>query len=319
MQKITGFEWLKKWIKDLEVTNSRFKDEIQHILSIKPDVYNEFKEWTPLKLILLNYMLNVCTTIVKNKSFFKKSYYVDLFAGSGINKIKGTDDYLIGSSLIASLNHSDNYSEMIFCDKEFSFSDALDLRLKILKKNNLNVIKKEYTLCLENILKKVSSREVYSFFFIDPNCMEFYWKDMKKVLQVRSDIIFTFMSSEIFRAVGLANKEIGEGLGLTNFFGDESWKTATDIEDLVQIYKKNILKERLEAPIRIIKIKSTQFNFCYHLFFITNKTRGENRWLRAIDDKVKKEIESNSDKSVEMALNIVKKRQSELSQFQHFN
>lgn len=122
------------------------------------------------------------------------------------------------------------------------------------------------------------------------------------------------MSSEIFRAVGLANTGIGEGEGLTKFFGDESWKAANDTDDLIEIYKKNILKERPEAPIRTIKIKSEQFNFCYHMFFITNKTKGDNQWLRAID-KVKKEIEKNSDKLVKMALNIVKKRQSELSQF----
>ncbi len=314
MQKLTGMEWLKKWIRELEVTNSRFKDEIQEVTKIKPDVYNEFKEWTPLKLILLDYTLNVCTSIIKNTSFFKKSYYIDLFAGSGINKIKGTEDFLIGSPLIASLNHSDAYSSMIFCEKEKSYSEALDLRIKSLKKNNLNVMKNEYEICLDCVLEKVGDRNTYSFFFIDPHCMEFKWNEMKKVLQVRSDIIFTFMSSEIFRAVGLANSGISEGEGLTNFFGDESWKAVNDIDDLVGIYKSNILKERTEAPIRLIKIKSKQFNFCYHLFFITNKTLGDNKWLMAID-KVKKEIESNSDKSVEIAMHIVKKRQLELSHF----
>ena len=317
MQKLTGMEWLKKWIKKLEVTNSKFKNEIQQITSIKPDVYNEFKEWTPLKLILLNYALDVCTTIIKNTSFFKKSYYVDLFAGSGINKIKGTEDSLIGSPLIASLNHSDAYSSMIFCEKEPQYSEALDLRLNILKKNNLDVMKKEYELCLGNILKKVSDRNTYSFFFIDPYYMEFEWSEMKKVLQVRSDIIFTFMSSQIFREVGLVRSKIGKGENLMKLFGGDSWEPAKNADDLVEIYKKNILKERSEAPIRIIKVKSEQFNFCYHLFFITNKTKGNNKWLRAID-KAKKEIEKNSDKSVEMALNIVKKRQSELSQFPQF-
>ena len=106
MQHITGMEWLKKWIKELEVTSSKFKDQIEQITKIKPEVYNEFREWTPLKLILLNYALNVCTTIIKNMPFFEGMYYVDLFAGSGINKIKDKDDFRMGSPLIASLNHS---------------------------------------------------------------------------------------------------------------------------------------------------------------------------------------------------------------------
>ena len=88
MERLTGMEWLKKWMKKLEITNSKFGPQISRIISISPEVYNEFREWTPLKLILLNYSLDVCTTIIKNTSFFEEMYYIDLFAGSGINKIK---------------------------------------------------------------------------------------------------------------------------------------------------------------------------------------------------------------------------------------
>jgi three-Cys-motif partner protein len=250
MQPLTGMEWLKIWIRKLEVTNTKFKDEIQQIIKIKPTIYNEFREWTPLKLILLNYALDVCTMIVKNMPFFKNKYYIDLFAGSGINRIKDTEDFLIGSPLIASLNHSKAYTSMIFCEKELSYSEALNLRLKVLKNKNLVVERRGYELCLDNILKKTSNRNTYSFFFVDPYSTEFIWDSMKKILGVRSDIVFTFMSSEIFRAVSLANSGIGTGEGLTRMFGDESWKNANNAEELVKIYKQNILKERADAPIR---------------------------------------------------------------------
>lgn len=311
--KITGFNWLKKNIKELEITNSKFNLEIEEIRKIKPEVYNKFREWTPLKLILLNYALNVCTTIIDKTSFFKKKYYIDLFAGAGINKIKDTEDFLIGSPLIASLNHYKSYNSMIFCEKDSSFLETLKLRLKFLKKENLE-IKGGYEQNLDGIIKTVEGRDTYSFFFIDPNSTEFIWKDMKKVLNVRSDIIFNFMSSQIYRAVAQFKCGIGKGEVLTNLFGDDSWKEATSAEHLVEIYKNNILKERSNAPIRIIEIRSKQFNFCYHIFFITNKTKGENKWLRAID-RLKTEIEYNSDLAVMDALNIIKKRQSELTQF----
>ncbi len=313
VKKITGMEWLKKQIKKLEITNSEFKEKTQQIIKIDPNVYNEFQAWTPLKLILLNYVLDVCTTIIKTKSFFKKLYYIDLFAGSGINKIKETTDFFIGSPLIAAFNHADYYNEMLFCEKNDLFSETLDLRLQTLNKKNLFVKKGIYENYLNEILEKVKSAKTYSFFFIDPNCMEFTWDNMKKVLSTKSDIIFNFMSSEINRAVGYAKKRKG-GNSLTKLFGDTSWKKASNHEDLVEIYKNNILKERMDAPIRIIKVRSKKFHFCYHLLFITNKTKGGNSWLRAIE-KAKKEIEKNSDKAVEIALDIVKKRQSELSQF----
>jgi len=287
-------------------------------LEISYQIYNEFWEWTPLKLILLNYALNVCTTIIKKTSFFTKKYYIDIFAGSGLNKTKSKNDFLIGSPLISSLNHCEAYDEMIFSEKEPLLSEALDLRLKTLDKSNLKVKRKEYETCLPEILKKVEGRKTYSFFFIDPHCMEFTWEFMKEVLNVRSDIIFTFMTGEIWRAAGLANAGLSKGKVLTNLFGDESWKKAKNAEDLIEIYKKNILKERSEAPIRTIKIQSKQFNFYYHLFFITNKTKGENRWLRAID-KAKEEIESNSDLAVIMALDIIKGRQSQIADFDKSN
>ena len=317
MKKVTGMDWLKKGIKALEVTSLQSAEEINEILKIKPDVYNEFQYWTPLKLIVLNYAFHVCSTIINRMTFFKRKYYVDLFAGTGINKMKEKEDFLIGSPLIVSLsNHSALYDEMIFCEKDDEYSEALNLRLAFLKKKNLVVMKQKYEDCLDEILKRVNQRNTYSFFFIDPNCMEFAWIDMVKVLKSRSDIIFNFMTSEICRAVGLVKKERSQGESITRVFGDDCWKKAKCEEELVEIYKENILKERKEAPIRTIKIKSKKHHFCYHLLFITNKTKKGNQWLRAID-KLKKEIEAHSDKAVLLALDLVKKRQTDLFQFRN--
>ncbi|MBU2561975.1 MAG: three-Cys-motif partner protein TcmP [Nanoarchaeota archaeon] len=307
-------DWLKEKIARLEATTSEFKDSINEMLKIRPDVYNEFQNWTPLKLILLNYTLHFCTQIIK-KSFFKRLYYVDLFAGSGINKMKATKDFLIGSPLIASLNHADNYTEMLFCENDVQRSEALDLRLKSLKKNNLVVMKRDCAECLGEIIKKVERPKTYSLFFIDPHSTEFSWSSMKKVLNVRSDIIFTFMSSEIWRAVGLVKKGGSKGTYLDDLYGDQSWQKAKNCDDLVCIYAENVAKVRSGAIVRTIKIQSKRYNFCYHMIFITNETKGGNPWIRALET-AKERIESNSDVAVKQALDILKKRQSELGDFQ---
>jgi len=314
MQGISGMDWLRKWIAGLEVTNSTYKETIEPICKIKPNVLNDFREWTPLKLILLNYALNVCTQIIKNNRFFDNKYYVDLFAGSGLNRMKNTKDILIGSPLIAALNHSNVYAKMVFCEKSERFSEALDLRMQSLGRNNLQVQKDKYENCLNDIIKLTRGNKTYSFFFIDPYSMEFSWKSMSSILKVRSDIVFVFMTSEIFRAVGLAKVGGSKGEQLTKFFGNAKWASAKCADDLVNIYTQNIMEIRAEAPIKTIRIKSRRFNFCYHIIFITNKTKGGNKWLRAFD-KAKKEIESNSDLAVLKTLDIVKKRQSQLTQY----
>jgi len=315
MKRVTGMDWLKKGVASLDVNNPQYAAEIDEILKVKSEVFNKFNEWTPLKLILLNYTFYVCSTIVSKVSFFKHKYYVDLFAGSGINKLKGKQDLIIGSPLIVSRsNLSALYDEMIFCEKDPILSEALSLRLDFLKKRNLTVMPKEYESCLDEILKKLNQRDTYSFLFIDPDCMEFKWEDMKKVLGTRSDVIFNFMTTQIWRSVGLVSTEKSQGKHITDMFGDEFWKLAKTEEDLVAIYRQNILQVRKEAPVRIIKVQSKKFNFSYHLLFITNKTSGGNQWLRAID-KAKQEIEANSDKAVMSALDLVKKRQTDLFDF----
>ncbi len=107
------------------------------------------------------------------------------------------------------------------------------------------------------------------------------------------------------------NEVTGNGhKALTNFFGNESWKNATNEENLIEIYKMNILKERNDAVILSTQIKSSS-NFSYTLIFITHKTEGDNPWMKSIRE-VKEEIEKHSDLAVKMSLDIIKNRQATL-------
>lgn len=312
--KLTGMEWLKKHIKELEVNNSKHSIEINKIVNIQPKIYNEFQTWTPLKLILLNYALEICTLVIKNNPIFKEKYFIDLFSGSGINKVKDKQDFLIGSPLIASLNFSNYYNEMIFCEKEPVLFGALNARINSLNKTNLTTINGDCNSNLNQIISKIDNKRVYSLFFVDPCNTEFSWNSMSNLLSARVDIIFNFMSNQIRRTIGLYHdKGYGEEQ-LNEFFGDDSWKKwigGDGDEELVKIYMQNIMKIRYDAVIKKVKIHSEKHGFCYFLLFITSKTKGDNPWLKGID-KAKEEIEANSDKSVEMALDIIKKRQKTL-------
>lgn len=313
-KKITGMKWLTKQVKKLEVTTNEFKEITEKIIKIDSDIYNEFRAWTPLKLVLLNYVLDVCSLIInsniKKKIIFRESYYVDLFAGSGINKIK--KDFLIGSPLITSLKYQDRFNKLFLCEKDPNRFRALNRRIAFLSKDNICLSNLDCNDFLEKVLPDINKKGVYSFFFIDPSCMEFSWTSMTKTLELRSDIVFTLMASEILRSIGLCKAKKSEGKYLDIFFGDESWKNIKNYDELIRLYKSNIIKIRPNALIEDIKIKSKKFGFCYSILFITNKTKKNCPWMKAIE-KLKEEIESNSDKSVEMALEIIKGRQMILS------
>lgn len=313
-EKLEGMSWLKKQIKQLEASSSKFKDTIEELKFIHPGVYNEFGYWTPLKLILLNYVFDVCSIIINKQPIFKKMYYVDLFAGAGLNKMRETSDFLIGSPLITALTHGDKYDKMFFCENDEKLFSALKARMDYLKKNNLDYLYGDCNINLDKILKTINEeRNTYSFFFIDPYTTEISWDSMKKILQTRSDIVFTLMNTQILRNIGYANTLKSEQVinKLNNFFGDNSWKKIRSYEEINDLYIKNINKERKDAIILSVKVMSLKYGFFYDVIFITNKTKGGCPWLKAIET-VKKEIESHSDEAVELAMAIIKNRQQTL-------
>ncbi|MFH0869117.1 MAG: three-Cys-motif partner protein TcmP [archaeon] len=314
-EKLEGMDWLKKQIKQLEVSNSKFKDTIEELKVIHPGVYNEFGYWTPLKLILLHYVFDVCSMIINKQPFFKKMYYVDLFAGAGINKIRETSDFLIGSPLITELTHGDKYDKMFFCENDDKSFLALKARMDYLRKDNLDCLYGDCNIILDKILKTLNEeRNTYSFFFIDPYTMEFSWDSMKKVLGLRSDIVFTLMNREIIRNIGYANRTKSKSMinELNRFFGDDSWKKIETCDEINDLYINNIKRERKDAIVLTVKIMSSKYGFSYDVIFITNKTKGDCPWIKAIET-AKKEIENHSDEAVELAMDIIKQRQQTLA------
>jgi three-Cys-motif partner protein len=304
--------WLDNQIKKLEGTESQFSDEIKIIANTKPDILNDFTEATPLKLIFLNYSLSIYSSIifkhVKTKKFFESMYYVDLFSGSGLNKLRTKNDILIGSPFIAVLNHRKKFTKFIFCEQNSKYKEALDLRLKKIKVDNYAILPGNCNQIIDGIVHEIeNSKKAHSFFFIDPYAMEFHWRSMVKVLKTYSDILFTFMTNSVNRAREAAFASPQKKTpALNNFFGDDSWKNPS--KDVVEIYKSNILKIRPRGLIESIKIDTY-----YDLIFITNKTKGENKWMKGII-QAKKEIESNSKRAVQISLDKIKRGQKDLEQ-----
>ena len=305
--------WLQKQIKKIIDENSRYKDQIDKIKNIQKDVFNEFKEKTILKLIFLHYAMAIYTTIIAR--WYKNMYYIDLFAGSGINKTKNSKDIIIGSPFIATLNHATKYNLFYFVESDEKYAKALDARLDALSINNKKVLNEDCNKAIDNILIQINKiNKKHTLFFIDPHAMEIDWETMRKCLELKSDIIFTFMTCQIKRAWGSSVSRFSyKQRKLRSFFGDDSWKRAKDADDLLKIYKENILKIRKDGIIEDVNINLGE-KFSYNVFFITNKTQGENPWIKGIQE-AKKEIEQNSEDAVRISLDIIKNRQKELSSF----
>lgn len=302
--------WLKKQIIKLEQTDSNFKNEINKIKQIDPTIFNEFHLWTPLKLAFLNFTLDVCA-IVANKKFKIKNY-IDLFSGSGINRTKNRyGDILIGSPFLALLNHSNRFTNFFFCEENRIYYNTLSNRINSLQFKNCTLLNKDCNVGIDDVLFQIGKMEKsYNFFFIDPYALEFSWDTMKKILNIRSDILLTFMTRTIWRTIATEKATQNGHNKLNRFFGDTSWKKAKTEEDLVRIYEENILKGRGDARIISTQIRSKS-GFLYDLIFITHKTKGGNPWLNPIQE-AKQELEKHTDEAVKSLLHVITKRQGTL-------
>ena len=90
---------------------------------ISPDVGG----WTETKYRLLALYDELFSTGMKNK--WDQRVYVDLYAGAGYSRVRGTSKFLKGSPIIA-LTVADPFDKYIFCEESAVCLDALKERVQ---------------------------------------------------------------------------------------------------------------------------------------------------------------------------------------------
>src|SRR5207249_7413460 len=95
----TDLEWLGDHLGILTEAGERVR-------SIEHTVYNDFNAWTTLKLIGVKFWQRIYTDIIQEHlELLRKECmaYLDVMAGSGLNRIRDADCYVAGSSILAAL------------------------------------------------------------------------------------------------------------------------------------------------------------------------------------------------------------------------
>lgn len=86
----------------------------------------EIEQWNVEKYRLIGKYIETFTQSMRARS--EDMIYVDLTAGSGINRVKETGDIILGSPLIA-LSNPISFSKYIFCERETELVQALKIRI----------------------------------------------------------------------------------------------------------------------------------------------------------------------------------------------
>ena len=273
--------------------------------------------WTGIKLSIIAYYTDIYTNIIK-KHFPPNICYIDALAGSGIVRID-KDIYLFGSPIIAILAPKEKFDRYIFIEKSRNRGNYLRKVVNYLSNSGL-VDRRKITLKIESDMNDINYEELmkeykctHSLVFVDPESFEVHWSTMEKLLSLKNDIIFNFMTGWIRRSWGSVRKSepFNYTQKLNLFFGDKTWMRAEKGEDLLEIYINKI--QSYGRIVRSIRVNVTHSNF-YDILIIVRPTSSGNPWLKAVDN-LKKRIEKTSRTTFERLLKIIEKKQATVDNF----
>lgn len=304
---MVDIEWLKRHLQRLLPMSDQLS-------SIYPEVVYEKRGWAALKLVCLMFYADVYTKIIPK--YYDKMVYIDLLAGSGINRVKETGDLIIGSPIIAATMESP-FDRLVFVENGVDRSEALECRLSsVLDRSVFSVYNKKCDEIIDEIIDaNLSVGRCHYLAFVDCEGLDIAWDTVEKLLQYDGDFIFNFQTSEMNRVLGAHRKGAVYDETMYNFFGDVDLSQARSGGDLLQEYKNNLKKHRGIVEDITIKGGGKFGNFYYNLIFATKRTKGGNPWFFNSVTPLKSCIETHSGEAVQMALDILTGRQMTLDWF----
>jgi len=275
--------------------------------AVCPGVYYTTGAWSTIKLLtILNYV-PIYTKIIPHH--FPSMQYIELLAGTGLCKIRETQDVVAGSTLIASTVCYKPFDKYILVEKDQHSAEALEKRMKTVTPN-ATVLMQDCNDCISEVLGTLPSRGHY-LAFVDCEGLDVDWSTMNYLLSKPGDILFTFQSQFVARVRGRAIRgSKGNEEKLNRFYGDDRWKTCTSPEDLVAAYV-NKLKER-RGIVLPIYVKGPR-GFQYYVIYATRITSMGSPWVKGVT-YLKQKVEGCDYRWVEGILNVLTGRQLTISE-----
>jgi len=294
-------DWFIKHAKQL-------RDLIEPISEIHPEIANDYRAHTALKLFCVGYWSYVFSKIMKKQNI--PTVFLDLCAGSGLTKVAHSDKLLPGSPFVADA-YGNNYDYIICVDSDKQCADLLKERLSVVRPpESFTVYCCNNQDAIDDIIAEIKEKNPMYFCFYDPHGFEgFSWEVLEKLANsLRGDILITWFEHGLWR-----NYPQNEAM-LNRVFGDTSWKGCSNSKELSECFYRRLESLRdIVKPIEIVDDSRT----VYHEILCVRETNSGSPFLRAWDD-LRVYLESEGARATEMWLDIAYDKQSQLfdSRFQ---
>ena len=295
--------WLEKHLRPLLVWGKR-------AASVRPTVYNEFGPWTCLKLIALKYHTEIYTTIMNKKLPelpWKAIDYVDILAGSGLDRIRDTGSFVSGSTIVACESPiRRKFDHILAIENNPDFAMALAKRLRLFRQSDTcEVIGYDAENHVDSIERFLAKHNAHYLAFVDYEGLGgFPWSNMERLLKHRGDLFITFIPN--IGRVWSRNWD-GDREAIARLVGDDVASEAATHDDLFTGYLEKIRKLRPNSL--DIRIRSGG-TYHYMLIFCAGQKRMPG-WFDALES-LKSKIEMFDGNDVKDALDRIEGRQDTL-------
>lgn len=241
--------------------------------------------WAKEKLYYLERYLDIVSVGMKKK-WAGKLYYVDLFAGPGKCLIRGTNEEVDGSPLIAL---KFNFAKYFFVESDEKCYQALAARAKIRAPGkNIETIQGDCNDVIERINLPPSS---LALAFIDPTGVSpLAFETIRKLVENRRvDLIINFPEGMGIR-MNLRQYTNSEANALDRFMGTSKWKARYEqsmnsfnqaCSEIAQEYLGNLgALGYIAVDSDWIPVKTHKNTLLYYLLFASKHSRGNDLWRK---------------------------------------
>ncbi len=282
-KKINNFE--RNMIRYFELSK-KVTEEVKHSNINLANVYISSPR-AFLKYIPLMWWTDIYTTIQggrRDKGHIDAIYYIDIFAGSGITRLKNAEGIYPGSPIVAYYFAKRKYDLMLLNEKDKGRASVLKKSMKIIEKLNKKKLSyhiyqydaKRFVKGIDRFLKERygdDTSKYHLFIFADfegPSDLE--WKYLGRLLRHDGDIIVNFQISGVLR-----NKD--NKTFLNKVYGsDFNIKTGRDESYYLEQYIERLKSTGREMTSEILIRDKT---FHYYLILSAKKTQRGSPWFKA--------------------------------------
>ena len=192
--------------------------------------------WAAEKLDYLHRYIDTFETAMRLK--WPQRNYIDLFAGPGKNLVKSSGDVLLGSPILA-LTTKYPFTGYYFSELAKSNLDALRLRCSASPHHaRIKDYAGDANVIVNSVVADIKQYSTHSLnlAFLDPDGLELEWSTIKKLGNLRCDLIIHYSQQGISRNIAVAYESANETI-VDRFFGSSEWRKI-----YAQWYKKTSKK-----------------------------------------------------------------------------